>query len=453
MRIALIAMSGVRAYNPELTRLGMTLPGFVERGQAVASLPSLSLLTLAALTPEEHEISYHEIDDLNEVDRLPGCDLAAISTYSAQVKDAYELAERFRRTGASTVIGGLHVTAEPEEALSHCDAVVVGEGELSWPRLVDDLDAGRMERLYGPGGREYNLADAPLPRFDLLDPERYNRLTVQTTRGCPWRCEFCASSILLTGRYKQKPVHKVAAEIRAIKRIWTHPFVELADDNTFVDKHHARELVQAIGEEGVRWFTETDVSVADVPDLLSLMAEAGCAEVLIGFESPNAEALEGLEMKRNWKRGRFDRYREAIEAIQSRGIAVNACFVLGLDGDGPEVFDAVEAFVEETLPFDVQITVQTPFPGTPLYARLRREGRLLEERAWERCTLFDVNFRPLRMSVEELEHGLVGLAARLYSREATLRRHGSFRDRLRVARHERTALSTASPGATVGAGP
>lgn len=441
MKIALIAMSGVRAYNPELTRLGMTLPGFVERGRVVASLPSLSLLTLAALTPDQHEISYHEVDDLEGLDRLPECDLAAISTYTAQVNDAYELAERFRRAGTTAVIGGLHVTAEPEEALSHCDAVVVGEGELSWPRLVDDLDAGRMERLYDPGGREFNLAEAPLPRFDLLDPERYNRLTVQTSRGCPWRCEFCASSILLTRRYKQKPAHKVAAEIRAIKRIWPHPFVELADDNTFVDKHHARELVRAIGGEGVRWFTETDVSLADAPDLVSLMADAGCAEVLIGFESPNPGALDGLELKRNWKHGRVERYRDAVETIQSAGIAVNACFVLGLDGDGPEVFDAVEAFVEDVRPFDVQITVQTPFPGTPLYARLHREGRLLDERAWERSTLFDVNFRPLRMSVEDLERGLVDLAGRLYSREATRRRREGFRDLVRATRRERTAAA------------
>jgi radical SAM superfamily enzyme YgiQ (UPF0313 family) len=214
MKIALIAMSGIRTYNPELLELGMTLPGFVERGRAVASLPSLSLLTLAALTPARHELSYHEVEDIQELGELPACDLAAISALAAQINEAYALADRYRAEGVRTVIGGLHVTACPDEALRHCDVVVVGEGEVGWPRLLQDIDAGRAEKIYDSTGDEFDLAGAPVPRFDLLDPGRYNRLTVQTSRGCPWRCEFCASSILLTSRYKLKPVDNVVAEIR-----------------------------------------------------------------------------------------------------------------------------------------------------------------------------------------------------------------------------------------------
>lgn len=451
MHIALIAMSGVRAHDPVLTELGLSLPGFADRARTIASLPSLSLLTIAALTPDRHEVTYHEIDDIRELGELPGCDLAAISTFTAKAKDAYLLAERFRRAGVSTVIGGLHVTAEPEEALEHCDAVVVGEGEVSWPRVLEDFESGRLKRIYDSTGREYDLAQAPIPRFDLLDPQHRNRLTVQTQRGCPWRCEFCASSILLSSRYKLKPVDKVLAEIRAIKRTWAEPFIELADDNTFVNKSHSRELVRAIGEEGVSWFTETDVSVADDLELLALMADAGCAEILVGFESPTASGLNGIELRRNWKRKRLDTYRDAVDRIQSHGVAVNACFVLGLDGDGPEVFDAVEVFVKETQPFDVQITVVTPFPGTPLYERFRREGRLIEEGAWEKCTLFDVNFVPRRMSVEELERGLVGLSWRLYSREATERRRGAFKGKKNESRSRPEVRAADAPaGGTPG---
>ncbi|MBI3648840.1 MAG: B12-binding domain-containing radical SAM protein [Actinobacteria bacterium] len=446
MRVALVAMSGIRTYNPELKRIGLTLPGFAERGRVIASLPSLSLLTLAALTPEPHEISYHEVADLEELEELPACDVAALSTYTAQVKDAYALADRYRREGVRTVLGGLHATARPDEALDHFDAVVAGEGEVLWQKLLADLDAGRPEGVYDARGAEYDLASAPIPRFDLLDPDRYNRLTVQTQRGCPWRCEFCGSSILLTSRYKRKPVEKVVAEVRAIKEIWARPFIEFADDNTFVDKAHSRELMRALAPEEVRWFTETDVSVADDPELLALMHEAGCAEVLIGFESPRVEGLEGLELRRNWKRTRLGRYATAVERIQSQGIAVNACFVLGLDGDGPEIFDAVEAFVEETGPFDVQITVMTPLPGTPLYGRLLREGRLLEEGAWERCTLFDVNFRPLQMPVEELERGLVDLGLRLYGEGATRRRRRAFVGQWREGRRAAGPESAASEG-------
>jgi radical SAM superfamily enzyme YgiQ (UPF0313 family) len=273
-----------------------------------------------------------------------------------------------------------------------------------------------------------------MPRFDLLDTDRYNRITVQTNRGCPWQCEFCASSILLTPRYKLKPIAKVIDEIREIKRLWPRPFVEFADDNSFVNKRRSRQLMEAMAEEDVRWFTETDISVADDTELLRLLREAGCAEVLIGLESPSVAGLDGLELKRNWKLKQIERYREAVGRIQAHGIAVNACFILGLDGDGPEIFEAVEQFVEETLPFDVQITVQTPFPGTPLYERLREEGRLLEEGAWEKCTLFDVTYQPTGMTVQELEHGLVELGRRLYSEEATRRRKRSFVEQWRRGR-------------------
>ena len=426
MHIALVAMSGVRAYNPELTALGLSLPGFVERGKTIASLPSLGLLTLAALTDERHDISYHEVDDIADLDPLPDCDLAALSTYSAQAMDAYALADRFAAAGVLTVIGGLHVTAMPDEALEHCDAVVVGEGESVWEQVVADAEAGCLAGVYRADG-SYDLADAPIPRYDLLDPDRYNRLTVQTQRGCPWRCEFCASSVMLSPRYKLKPPAKVGAEIRAMKEVWPQPFVELADDNTFVVKRRSRDLVEAIGFEDIHWFTETDVSVADDPGLLAMMHDAGCREILIGLESVNPAALDGLETKRNWKHGQLERYRDAILTIQGHGIAVNACFILGLDGDGPEVFDAVREFVDDTNPFDVQITVLTPFPGAPLYDRLLAEGRILRPGAWEMCTLFDVNYVPEGMTVAELESGLVELGRYIYSQECLDRRRAGFK--------------------------
>ena len=422
--IAFIAMSGVRAASEELNRAGLTMPGFLERSQAIASLPSLSLLTLAALTPDPFEISYHEIEDIRKMGEPPVCDVAAIASYSGQIKDAYLLADRYRALGVRTVLGGLHVTALPDEALQHADSIVVGEGELGWPDLLADLAQGKLQRVYGPNGREFDLADAPMPRFDLLDVERYNRITVQTQRGCPWRCEFCAASIRLTNLYKVKPVEMILAEIHEIQRLWPAPFIEFADDNSFVNRRHARELLRALIGEHIRWFTESDIAIADDPELLELMHASGCAEVLIGLESPTLSGVDGVEMRRNWKRGRFDDYADAIQRIQSHGIAVNGCFVLGLDGDGPEVFDAVEAFVRRSGQFDVQITVMTPFPGTPLYDRLLADDRLLEPTAWERCSLFDVNFRPLRMSAEQLQLEGLELGRRLYSEEArTARRH------------------------------
>lgn len=434
MKIALIAMSGVRIYNEELTRVGMTLPGFVERSKVIASLPSLSLLTLAGMTPERFEVEYHEIADIRDA-ALPECDLAAISTFTAQAKDAYALADRYRELGVPTVMGGLHATVLPHEALGHCDAVVVGEGELSWPALLEDAEQLRMKRLYEPNGRQFDLADAPMPRFNLATPTKYNRFTVQTQRGCPRRCEFCASSALLSRRYKLKPVAKIIDEIRAIKRIWPNPFIEFADDNSFVNRGHARVLMDRLGAEDVRWFAETDVSIGDDADLLAQMRAAGCAQLLIGLESPTAAGVDGLELGANWKRKRHEGYKAAIERIQAAGIAVIGCFVLGLDGNTTRVFDDVWRFVEESGLYQVQITVMTPFPGTPLYERLIAEGRMPDPQPWERSTLFDVNFEPRYMSVDELERGLIELASRLYSDDATRRRRGAFRRQARRSIH------------------
>src|SRR5262249_51552022 len=147
----------------------------------------------------------------------------------------------------------------------------------------------------------------------------------------------------------------------------------------------------------VRWFTESDLSIAQDPELLRLMRDAGCAQVLIGLESPSPVALNGIEQQSNWKAKQLARYRKAVETIQGHGITVNGCFVMGLDGAGQESFDAVYEFVRESGLYDVQITFMTPFPGTPLFERLRRQGRILDETAWERCTLFDINFQPQQM--------------------------------------------------------
>jgi len=438
MKLGLIAMSGVRAHNQELTRLGLTLPGFVERNKTIASLPSLGLLTLAGLTPDAIEVEYLDVEDINHIDGLPGeFDAVAISSFSAQIKEAYELADRYRTAGTSVILGGLHVTACPDEAQQHADCVVIGEGEPVWPQVMHDLQQGNLKPRYDARGNTFDLAQAPMPRFDLLDHRRYNRITVQTARGCPFDCEFCAASIRLSPKYRVKPVHKVLAEIRQVKSVWHKPFIEFADDNSFVNKRHSKALLRELAKEDVRWFTESDLTIAQDDELLSLMRDSGCAQILIGFESPSPQGLHGVEQKSNWKAQQYEQYLDAIEHIQSYGISVNGCFVLGLDGTGSESFRSVRDFVDQSGLHEVQVTVQTAFPNTPLYKRLQQSGRLLEEQAWELCTLFDVNFVPDGMSVEELERGFRQLVSELYSDTATQRRKSHFFQQLRAARRNK----------------
>jgi radical SAM superfamily enzyme YgiQ (UPF0313 family) len=433
MRIGLIAMSGVRVRNEELARLGLTLPQFVSRGKVIASLPSLGLLTVAGLTPPEHEVVYREISDLKADHALEPFDLVGISSFTAQIDEAYALADRYRAAGVAVVLGGLHVSLMPDEAARHADSVVLYGAEGIWPQVVGDARGGRLKPRYeGLRAGVFDDRYYARPRFDLLAGRPYNRITVQTSRGCPLNCEFCAASLRITSSYQQKPIDKVIREIRSARETTRQPFFELADDNTFVNKKWGKALVRAIAPLDIRWFTETDISIADDDELLDLLAESGCRQVLIGLESPDAGSLDGMD-PRNWKKTRAPRYLEAIDRIQSRGVTVNGCFILGLDNHTPDVFETVRDFVRTSGLLEVQITVQTPFPGTPLYHRLAREGRLLQERFWDRCTLFDVNYRPKQMTVAELEQGMRFLFAEIYNESEFLRRKRNYMEIVKSA--------------------
>ena len=442
MKIGFLALSGIRAHDPDLLALGLTLPGFVNRSKAIAALPSLGLLYLAACTPDGHELHYFEAEaDGSEPAEVYTCDLVAISTFSAQVFEAYAIARRLRAAGVRVAMGGLHVTVLPEEAAAVADYVIVGEGEHVWPAIVDAALRGERGRIFPAA--DYPPVDAaslPVPRYDLLGSRPYNRFTVQTSRGCPWRCDFCASNVMLGQRYRKRPVRDVIRDIEAVMAVRPHPFIEFADDNTFVDKTWGKQLCRELAPLHVRWFTETDISVADDPELLDLMRLAGCRQVLIGLESPAGGPLQGIEAKSNFKARSADGYLAALRRIQAHGITVNGCFILGLDGHTPKIFDDVLTFARQVPLYDVQITVLTAFPGTPLYDRLLREGRILEPARWDLCTLFDVNYEPRGMSVRELREGIYWLTERLYSDACTEeRRSGFFSQRRRQTKS--TAIS------------
>jgi radical SAM superfamily enzyme YgiQ (UPF0313 family) len=462
MKIGLIAIGGVKIQTRKFIELGITLPQFVNRGRVIAQLPSLALLTLAGATPEGVELEYIEVDDVVAFAQKPrlDVDLVALSTYTARAFDAYAVADAYRALGVPVVFGGLHATILPGEVSLHADAVVVGEGETIWPEVVLDFQrSGRagLKRVYReakPG--QFRLEEAPVPRFDLLvntspRPSQphldayangefhrlgpYNRITVQTTRGCPWDCEFCAASKLYGPRYRIKPIERILQEVDAVRSLWRRPFIEFADDNTFVNKPWAEQLLRELADREIRYFTETDVAVANDDKLLDLLYPSGCRQVLIGFESPRRESLVGLD-RANWKSRQHMHYMEAIEKIQSRGVSVCGCFIVGLDSDTPEVFDELREFIDRSGLLEVQITILTPFPGTRLYQRLFAEGRLLYPGAWERCTLFDINFRPKGMSVEQLEEGVIRLWRDTWNARAFALRKRHYRELLR-ARKER----------------
>jgi radical SAM superfamily enzyme YgiQ (UPF0313 family) len=220
-------------------------------------------------------------------------------------------------------------------------------------------------------------------------------------------------------------VNLVLNEVRTAKHHVRNPYFEFADDNSFLNRRWSKELLAALRDEEIHYFTETDVSVAADLAICDLLAQSGCRQLLIGFESPRGDDLNGIDPA-SWKSRQVPQYRTVIDALQSRGVSVNGCFILGLDSHTPDIFPTVLDFVRDSGLAEVQYTVLTPFPGTPLFARLQRESRLLKEEFWDSCTLFDVNFQPKQMSVNELEDGLRWLFRETYNREETSKRLRNF---------------------------
>jgi radical SAM superfamily enzyme YgiQ (UPF0313 family) len=292
---------------------------------------------------------------------------------------------------------------------------VVGEGEPVWPQILADAEAGALRPVYRAAA-PFDLAVAPVPRFELLGPSRRSRWTVQTQRGCPLACEFCGASRLL-GAFREKPIANLVRELAAVRGLDAKPLVELADDNTFAGSRPAAPLLEALAGAEARWFTEADWRLGERPDVLAGLAASGCVQVLVGIES-----LVHRPAGIGGKQAEWPRIRDAILAIQQAGVAVIGCFIVGCDGETRESLDRVERFILDSPLADVQLTLQTPFPGTALYRRLQNEGRLLPDRGWSFYTLFDVTYQPDGMSVAELEHGFRDLVIRVFSPDAAARR-------------------------------
>ncbi len=434
-KVILISMSGVRVYNKKLLNLGLTLPGFVERSEVIASLPSLGLLTLAAHTPENWEVIYKELNHFSpsEIEEIISekPDLIAFSSLTARINETYKLSQKFRNLGITVAIGGLHVSAVPNEAKQYTDIVIQGEGEIIWETILEDFENNTIKSFYSSLSNPkytFRFNACKIPKYELLDISKYNRLTIQTTRGCPLNCSFCAASRTISS-YKKKSISQIEKELNKILEVWERPFIELADDNTFIDKKWSKELLTLFAKYKIKWFTETDISVAYDDELLELLAKSNCAQILIGFETVNKDGLIGVD-KGNWKHKQFDNYLKAIDKIQSYGISVNGCFILGFDTDTKETFKDTQQFIIDSNLSEVQITLLTPFPGTELYNQLKKEGRLLSDNYWNKCTLFDVNFIPKNFSVTELEIEFEKLMESVYSKQLVSNRKKNFKKTL-----------------------
>ncbi len=368
------------------------------------------LLVLAALTPSDFEIYYID-ENYETINFQQKYDLVGISAMTQQATRAYGIADEFRERGVKVVIGGIHATVLPEEAKEHADAVVIGEAENIWHKLLQDLIVGEIKPFY-KSAVPVDLSKSPIPRYDLLRKYDYKMVWVQTSRGCPRDCEFCCASNIYGKQYRHKTVDQVLNEIGIIRNLWNDHIINFTDDNMFVNKEYSYELLKRLGGAGIRWTAQADVSVADDSRFIELICKSGCKLLFIGFETLNKKGKIDMH---GWKQNRIESYPEVIRKIQSRGVGVLGAFIIGLDDDDNSIFDQLSEFIISNRLYASQISVLTPLPGTKLRERLLGERRILSD-DWGKYTFLDVNYLPKLMSTAELQGGLLKIYDNVYSK-------------------------------------
>lgn len=353
----------------------------------------LSLLSVAAETPADVEVSI--VDE--QVEAIPWdgeFDLAGITCMTAAAPRAYEIARRFRERGVPTILGGMHATFLPEEALLHADAVCLGEAEGVWPKIVADARAGRLTGRYA-SDCPVSLAGLKRPPRQLLDSKRYATLhAVQATRGCPHRCAFCSVSAFHRGSFRCRPIREVVSEVSGLPG----RFFLFVDDSLTADPDYAKALFSALTPLGKRWMSQATLNLTDDEGLVRGAAESGCVGLFVGLETFSECNLEGVEKGFN----RVEEYRDRIEALHAHGIGVEAGIVFGFETDGPEVFSRTLKVLDELEVDMIQVSALTPLPGTPQFQVL--EKRIID-RDWSHYDYHHAVFMPRCMTAEQLQSG------------------------------------------------
>jgi len=381
-------------------------------------LQRVNLPLLAALTPPGHTVTIVEEafapDDVNQ-----DVDLVGITVLTEYALRSYQIGDAYRKKGVKVVMGGIHPTVLPEEALQHADAVVIGEAEGVWPQLVADAAAGQLRRIYQAGSLT-DLRGLPIPRRELLSSSHHQGRTpipigVETSRGCPHDCEFCCIGQTLGQQYRVRPVKEVIAELEAIDS----PYLFFVDDALGLNRNAAKELFTAMIPLKRRWLAQGTVSLAEDPELLGLMKRGGCLGLLIGFESVQNETQNEVHKIRNLK---IDFY-EAMRRFHGEGFGILGSFVFGFDYENRDVFEQSFEFIMKSHIDVVQLRILTPYPGTRLYTRLLHEGRMFVHDWWLRGYPLDtLLFQPKGMTADELVNGFTRLNRQCYSISAMTKR-------------------------------
>ena len=381
------------------------------RGQ-LNNFVQLTMPHLAAFVRPPHQVAL--VDEYNQrVDLDADADLVGLTCNTPNATHVYELAAEFRRRGKQVVLGGPHATLLPDEAKQHADAVVVGEAEQTWPRVLADAERGALQPFYR-AEQAPELAGLPHARRDLIHRRYPMQDTIVATRGCPHRCAYCNLRQIYDPKIRFRPVDEVVAEIRTFRS----PFFTFWDDQLFMDPSYALKLFAALEGQKRRWAAMVTLASTRNEKLLAAAARAGCSCLFIGLESFSSESLKLANKAFNL----VDSYRESVERIHRHGITVQAGIVFGFDGDDAGTFEATLQGATKAGIDGATVSILTPFPKTPIHTQLEREGRLLTN-DW---SYFNgktaVAFEPKRISPEQLWDGYLWFRRRFFSAACTLER-------------------------------
>ena len=372
----------------------------------------LAIPTLASLTAAHHEIRVFD-ENIEEIDYTWGADLVGISVRTMYANRAYAIAQNYRGRGVRTVLGGIHPSMCPEEAQQYCDSVVIGEAEEVWAGLLKDAEEGTLKRLY-KADTVTDLRSSPAINRSSLSRESYLQNIVQTTKGCPFHCEFCSVYAFDGQKIRNKTIEQVIAEIQDINSTGSKykkkNAIFFADDNIIANKTFARKLFGALKPHNINWSCQASINISQEDELLGLMRDSGCGAILIGFESISEKNLKAMHKEINQRYN----YKEAIKKIQSYGIMVHSAFIVGYDFDCDSIFDELIDFIDETNLLMPLINVLTPFPGTELFKRLEKEGRIIHK-DWSRYDAKHVVFKHPSLSSKELSDGYRKIVRAVYS--------------------------------------
>lgn len=407
--------------NPRCPPSFWTLTGAMPITQRPGLMTNLALATIAALTPDDIEVQLVD-EAVERLDLDTPCDLVGITGYVTQRRRIVEIAEAFRARSVPVAIGGPYASLSPSTLRPHADILFRGEAEETWPAFLTDFRAGAWKDEYLQVG-SVDLAASPPPRFEALRADRYHMGSVQTSRGCPFECEFCDVIVYLGRRQRHKDPDQVARELGRLYALG-HRQTFLCDDNFTAHRGRAAELLRGIAAwnqaqpEPTALSTQLSIDVARDRDepLLDLCVEAGLSVAFVGIETPSDAALLEVKKHQNVHLDLVD----GVRRLQSHGIAVQAGMIVGFDSDTTDVFARQLAFAQEAGTTMISLGTLNAPEGTPLEARLAAQGRLRAEAVDD---VYDsTNVIPLRMSSEELTAGTRWLMNRLYAPTAYLER-------------------------------